>query len=216
MKINILPLGMAALIGLSACAGMSETQRNAGMGALGGAVGGALIGKATGSDKVGRDAAIGAGLGALGGYVWSQRMEAQRQAMSQATSGTGVEVTRTSDDQLKLEIPSDISFDVGRSEIKPDMRPILNRFAQTLKDNPGATIRIVGHTDSTGEDSVNRPLSLGRAMSARDFLVDRGVAAARIGVAGRGEQEPIASNATESGRAKNRRIEIFVGEPGGA
>ncbi len=216
MKIKILPLGMAALVGLSACAGMSETQRNAGMGALGGAVGGALIGKATGSDKVGRDAAIGAGLGALGGYVWSQRMEAQRQAMSQATSGTGVEVTRTSDDQLKLEIPSDISFDVGRSEIKPDMRPILNRFAQTLKDNPGATIRIVGHTDSTGEDSVNRPLSLGRAMSARDFLVDRGVAAARIGVAGRGEQEPVASNATEAGRAKNRRIEIFVGEPGGA
>ena len=216
MKIKILPLGMAALIGLSACAGMSETQRNAGMGALGGAVGGALIGKATGSDKVGRDAAIGAGLGALGGYVWSQRMEAQRQAMSQATSGTGVEVTRTADDQLKLEIPSDISFDVGRSEIKPDMRPILTRFAQTLKDNPGATIRIVGHTDSTGEDSVNRPLSLGRAMSARDFLVDRGVAAARIGVAGRGEQEPIASNTTEAGRARNRRIEIFVGEPGGA
>ena len=216
MKIKILPLGMAALVGLSACAGMSETQRNAGVGALGGAVGGALIGKATGSDKVGRDTAIGAGLGALGGYVWSQRMEAQRQAMSQATSGTGVEVSRTSDDQLKLEIPSDISFDVGRSEIKPDMRPILTRFAQTLKDNSGATIRIVGHTDSTGEDSVNRPLSLGRATSARDFLVDRGVSAERIRVAGRAELEPVASNATEAGRARNRRIEIFVGEPGGA
>ena len=185
MKINLFPLGMAALIGLSACASMSETQRNA-------------------------------GVGALGGYVWSQRMEAQRQAMSQATSGTGVEVSRTSDDQLKLEIPSDISFDVGRSEIKPDMRPILTRFAQTLKDNSGATIRIVGHTDSTGEDSVNRPLSLGRATSARDFLVDRGVSAERIRVAGRAELEPVASNATEAGRARNRRIEIFVGEPGGA
>ena len=193
---------------------MTDTQRNAGLGAVGGAVGGALIGKATGSDKVGRDAAIGAGLGALGGYVWSQRMEAQRQAMSQATAGTGVEISRTADDQLKLEIPSDISFDVGRSDIKPDMRPILARFAQTLKDNPATAIRIVGHTDSTGGEAVNRPLSLDRAMSARDFLVDRGVAASRVGVTGRGEQEPIASNATEAGRAKNRRIEIFVGEPG--
>ena len=69
-------------------------------------------------------------------------------------------------------------------------------------------------TDSTGGEAVNRPLSLDRAMSARDFLVDRGVAASRVGVTGRGEQEPIASNATEAGRAKNRRIEIFVGEPG--
>ena len=214
MQHRILPLALALVLGLGACTTMTDTQRNAGLGAVGGAVGGALIGKATGSDKVGRDAAIGAGLGALGGYVWSQRMEAQRQAMSQATAGTGVEISRTADDQLKLEIPSDISFDVGRSDIKPDMRPILARFAQTLKDNPATAIRIVGHTDSTGGEAVNRPLSLDRAMSARDFLVDRGVAASRVGVTGRGEQEPIASNATEAGRAKNRRIEIFVGEPG--
>ncbi|GLT22930.1 MULTISPECIES: OmpA family protein [Zoogloea] len=214
MKHRTLPLALALVLGLGACTTMTDTQRNAGLGAVGGAVGGALIGKATGSDKVGRDAAIGAGLGALGGYVWSQRMEAQRQAMSQATAGTGVEISRTADDQLKLEIPSDISFDVGRSDIKPDMRPILARFAQTLKDNPATAIRIVGHTDSTGGEAVNRPLSLDRAMSARDFLVDRGVAASRVGVTGRGEQEPIASNATEAGRAKNRRIEIFVGEPG--
>lgn len=214
MQHRTLPLALALVLGLGACTTMTDTQRNAGLGAVGGAVGGALIGKATGSDKVGRDAAIGAGLGALGGYVWSQRMEAQRQAMSQATAGTGVEISRTADDQLKLEIPSDISFDVGRSDIKPDMRPILARFAQTLKDNPATAIRIVGHTDSTGGEAVNRPLSLDRAMSARDFLVDRGVAASRVGVTGRGEQEPIASNATEAGRAKNRRIEIFVGEPG--
>lgn len=214
MKQRSLPLALALVVSLSACTTMTDTQRNAGLGALGGAVGGAVIGKATGSDKVGRDAAIGAGIGALGGYVWSQRMEAQRQAMSQATAGSGVEISRTADDQLKLEIPSDISFDVGHSEIKPDMRPILNRFAQTLKDNPATTVRIVGHTDSTGGDVVNRPLSMDRAMSARDYLVDRGVATARIGVAGRGAQEPVASNATEAGRAKNRRIEIFVGEAG--
>lgn len=207
---------VAALVALTlgACTTVTDTQRNAGIGALGGAVGGAVIGKATGSDKVGRDAAIGAGLGALGGYIWTQRMEAQRQAMNQAVAGTGVEVSRTGDNQLKLEIPSDISFDVGRADIKPEMRPVLTRFAETLKENPATTVKIVGHTDSSGNDSVNDPLSLSRALSARDFLTDRGVAFARIGVAGRGSREPIASNATEAGRAKNRRIEIFVGEPG--
>lgn len=207
---------VAALVALTlgACTTVTDTQRNAGIGALGGAVGGAVIGKATGSDKVGRDAAIGAGLGALGGYIWTQRMEAQRQAMNQAVAGTGVEVSRTGDNQLKLEIPSDISFDVGRADIKPEMRPVLTRFAETLKENPATTVKIVGHTDSSGNDSVNDPLSLSRALSARDFLTDRGVPVARIGVAGRGSREPIASNATEAGRAKNRRIEIFVGEPG--
>lgn len=199
---------------LGACTTMTDTQRNAGLGALGGAVGGAAIGKVTGSDKVGRDAAIGAGLGALGGYIWTQRMEAQRQAMNQAVAGTGVAVSRTGDNQLKLEIPSDISFDVGRADIKPEMRPVLTRFAETLKDNPATTVKIVGHTDSAGNDSVNDPLSLSRAMSARDFLTDRGVAASRVAVAGRGSREPIASNATEAGRAHNRRIEILVGEPG--
>ena len=180
-------------------------------GALGGAVGGALIGKATGSDKVGRDAAIGAGLGALGGYVVAAH-GGTAPGHEPGHLGTGVEVTRTSDDQLKLEIPSDISFDVGRRRSSRTCAPSSPVSPRPLKDNPGATIRIVGHTDSTGEDSVNRPLSLGRAMSARDFLVDRGVAA-RIGVAGRGEQEPVASNATEAGRAKTA-VSRFRGRTG--
>ncbi len=214
MKPQIFAASIALLFGLGACTTMSDTQRNAGVGALGGAVGGALIGKATGSNKVGRDAAIGAGLGAIGGYVWSQHMEAQQKALGELSSGTGVVVSRTADDQLKLDIPSDISFDVGRSEIKPEMRPILARFAQTLKDNPATAIRIIGHTDSTGAEGVNKPLSLARAISARDFLVDRGVSVGRVGVAGKGEEEPVASNATDAGRSKNRRIEIFVGEPG--
>ncbi|MDD3352027.1 OmpA family protein [Zoogloea sp.] len=207
-----LPLTLSAVLTLSACANMTETQRNAGLGALGGAVGGAIIGKATGSNAMGRDAAIGAGLGALGGYVWSQRMEAQRQAMAQATEGTGVDVTRTADNQLKLEIPSDISFDVGKANIKAEMRPILSRFAQTLKDNPATHVRIVGHTDSTGSDAINNPLSTQRATSARDFLTDRGVAETRITIAGRGAREPVADNSTDAGRARNRRIEIFVAE----
>ncbi|MCB1917462.1 MAG: OmpA family protein [Rhodocyclaceae bacterium] len=212
---NRIAVAVSITAALGACANMSESQRNAGLGAVGGAVGGAVIGSATGSEKVGRDAAIGAGVGALGAYIWSQRMEAQRQAMADAAAGSGVDVSRTEDNQLKLDIPSDVSFDVGKAAIKPEMRPILSRFAETLHQNPSTTVRIIGHTDSTGSDGVNDPLSARRAASARDFLVDRGVDAGRIAIAGRGSRQPVASNETAQGRAQNRRVEIYVGESAG-
>jgi outer membrane protein OmpA-like peptidoglycan-associated protein len=140
-------------------------------------------------------------------------MEAQKQAMEQATKGTGVQVSQTGDNRLKLDIPSDISFDTNRSDIKPDFRPILDRFATTLNENPATTVTIVGHTDSTGGDSVNQPLSVDRAAHTRDYLASRGVAPTRVVVEGRGAREPIASNDDNAGRARNRRVEIFVAEP---
>ncbi|MBS0311022.1 MAG: OmpA family protein, partial [Proteobacteria bacterium] len=133
-------------------------------------------------------------------------------AMEQATAGTGVGVSQTADNRLKLDIPSDISFDSGKYAIKPNMRPILDRFATTLNQNPVTTVTIIGHTDSTGSDAVNNPLSVNRAASVRDYLTARGVSASRIGVDGRGSREPVADNSTASGRAMNRRVEIFVAE----
>ena len=160
----------------------------------------------------GKSAAIGAGLGALGGYIWSNQMAQKKAAMEQATVGTGVGVTQTSDNQLKLNIPSDISFDTGRSEIKYNLRPVLDQFAQGLSNQPNTEIRIVGHTDSTGSDAINNPLSFERAASARDYLASRGVDSRRIQIDGRGSREPIANNGSDAGRAANRRIEIFLAE----
>lgn len=201
---------------LSGCAEMTETQRTTGTGAAIGAVAGGLIGAATAGGHKGKSAAtgaaIGAALGAGGGYLWSQRMQEQKAAMEQAAQGSGVSVTQTADNQLKLEIPSDISFDSGRYDIKPQMRPVLDRFATTLNQNPVTTVRIVGHTDSHGTDAVNNPLSVNRAGATRDYLVMRGVAMNRISIDGRGSHEPIADNSTPTGRARNRRVEIFVAE----
>jgi outer membrane protein OmpA-like peptidoglycan-associated protein len=123
-----------------------------------------------------------------------------------------VQVTQTPDNQLKLDVPSDVSFDVGRADIKPDFAPILDRFAQTLNDNKATKVRIIGHTDSTGSDAINNPLSVNRAASTRDYLTARGVSSQRIAIDGRGSQQPIADNGTEAGRARNRRVEIFVAE----
>ena len=208
----ILGVATAALF-ISGCADMNltDTQRRTATGAGVGALAGAVLGTATGG-KAGTGAVLGAGVGALGTYIWSQNMEKQKREMEQATQGTGIGVTQTADNQLKLDIPSDISFDTGRSDIKGNFAPVLDRFAAGLRDNQNTDVRIVGHTDNTGSDAINNPLSLDRANSTRNYLTSRGVSGSRIQVEGRGSYQPIASNNTADGRSRNRRVEIFVGE----
>lgn len=209
-----LVVAVATAVALAGCANLSEEQKSGtARGAMIGAAAGAVLGAVTDGGKGAvRGAAIGAGAGALGGYVWSSRMEQQKREMEAATAGTGVEVTQTADNRLKLEIPSDISFDVNRADIKPNFRVVLDTFAAGLNRNPGARVTVVGHTDSTGSDAINNPLSVNRAAAVRDYLTTRGVAAGRIAIDGRGAREPVASNDTAEGRARNRRVEIFVAE----
>jgi outer membrane protein OmpA-like peptidoglycan-associated protein len=198
---------------LSGCANMADNKAaSTGVGAGAGALLGAVISNSTGGKHTARDAAIGAAVGGLGGYMWSSHMQKQKAEMEAATAGTGIAVTQTADNQLKLEVPSDVSFDTGRADIKPNLAPVLDRFAQTLNANPVTTIRVIGHTDSRGSDAINNPLSINRAASVRDYLSARGVRASRVAIDGRGSHEPIADNASDAGRARNRRVEIFVGE----
>jgi len=207
-------VAVAGAIAATGCANMDQTQQGTAKGAALGAIAGALIGNATGGDNTVRGAAIGAAAGAIAGNLWSKRMQEQQAAMEQATAGTPVEVTRTDDNQLKLNIPSDISFDRNSATLKPELRSVLDTFAQGLTRNgSGMVVRIVGHTDSTGTDAINNPLSLQRAESVKNYLNDRGVPASRIETVGRGSREPIASNATAAGQAKNRRVEIFLRDP---
>ncbi len=212
--ITTLAAASLAVAGLSGCANMSETQQGTAKGAGIGAIAGAVLGGVTGGSRGAvAGAALGGAVGAGGGYIWSKRMQDQKAAMEQATAGTGVAVSQTADNRLKLDIPSDVSFDVGRSAIKSNFAPVLNHFATSLNQNPVTTVTIIGHTDSTGTDAINNPLSFDRANATRDYLASRGVAFQRIATDGRGSREPIASNATAAGRDQNRRVEIYVAEP---
>jgi len=207
----LLALLSAAALVTAGCADMnmgtmSPTAKSTAIGAGVGALAGAAIGGDT------RGAAIGGLVGAAGGYVWSRHMQEKKLAMERATMGSGVQVSQTPDNQLKLNIPSDISFDTGRADIKPNLRPILDQFASGLSAQPNTEVRIIGHTDNTGSDAVNDPLSVQRAQAARNYLAARGVDPNRVVIAGRGEREPIADNSTDAGRARNRRVEIFLGE----
>ena len=202
----------AAAVLISGCANMSEREQGTAKGAGIGAVAGAVLSSVTGGNA-GTGAVIGGALGAVGGNLWSKRMEDRRTAMERATRGTGVEVSRTADNKLKLNVPNDVSFSTNSAAIKPELRGVLDPFASSLHDDPNARIEIIGHTDSTGSEAVNNPLSEERAQSVRDYLAARGVAASRIQTAGRGEREPVADNGTDAGRARNRRVEIFLREP---
>jgi outer membrane protein OmpA-like peptidoglycan-associated protein len=200
----------AAAVALAGCGNMSERQRGTAQGAGIGAIAGAVIGTATGG-KAGKSAAIGAAIGAVGGNLWSKRMQDKQRAMEKATAGTGIEVEKTADNQLKVNVPSDLSFATGRADLNPSLRPVLDQFAQGLDGT--VHVRIVGHTDSTGNDAINDPLSLARARTVQGYLEDRGLPASRLEVAGRGSREPVADNGSDAGRAKNRRVEIFLREP---
>ena len=200
---------------LGGCASMSESQQSTAkgtaMGTGAGAAVGAIIGAIAGDPALG--AGIGAGVGAVGGYIWSNRMEEQKKKMEAATEGTKGSATQTADNQFKVNVPSDISFDTGQSTIKPEMHPVLDSLAAGLKSNSNSQATIIGYTDDTGNDSINNPLSVNRAASTRAYLVSQGIAFNRISIDGRGASEPVAANTSPENRAKNRRVEIFVKEP---
>ncbi|MDE2120431.1 MAG: OmpA family protein, partial [Betaproteobacteria bacterium] len=137
-----------------------------------------------------------------------------KQQMQQASAGTGVQVSQTADNRLKIGVPADAGFSTGSATLNPRMDPVLDQLAQGLVANPGETVQVLGFTDSTGSDAVNYPLSQNRAQTVKNFLVSRGVAEQRISVQGLGPTQPVASNATAQGRAMNRRVEIYVAQPG--
>lgn len=207
-------LAVVSALAIGGCANMSETQRDSAKGAGIGAAAGVVLGGLTGGSKgAAQGAVLGAGAGALGGYIWSNRMQEQKKQMEAATAGTGIGVSQTADNRLKLDVPADAGFASGRATLSPTLVNVLGQFATTLQQNPATHVGIIGHTDNTGSDAINNPLSFERANATRDYLVARGVAATRITTDGRGSREPVADNSTPQGRAMNRRVEIYVAEP---
>ena len=192
--------------------GATSAATGAGIGAVGGALIGAL---ASGGHARGTiiGALGGAAAGGLGGYLWNQHLQAQKQQLQQSAQGTGVQVTQTADNRLKVNIPADAGFDTGSATLNPRINPILDQLASGIQQNPSETVQIVGYTDSTGSSNINYPLSDHRAESVQSYLASRGVSGQRITTQGMGPQNPVASNATAAGRAANRRVEIYVAFP---
>ncbi|MEH3107985.1 MAG: OmpA family protein [Sphingomonas fennica] len=212
-RITGLAAAAALMATTAACTTDPDTgQRRvsrAGLGAGVGAAGGALLGTLVGGRRSRTEAIVGAGIGALAGAGVGAYMDKQERDLRAKTAGTGVEVERQGDDLL-LKIPSGITFDTNSYAIQPGFRPTLDQVATTLKDYPQTYIDVYGHTDSTGSDAINLPLSRNRAQAVADYLGVQGVQRARIGTQGFGSSQPVATNDTADGRAQNRRVEIKI------
>lgn len=208
---------VAALLGATACTTTdpyrSAPQRNnTATGAIAGALGGAVLGYLTNTssgEQGRRNALIGAGVGALGGAAVGQYMDRQQRALEAELSGSGVGVARQGDN-LVLRMPSDVTFATNQSNIDPRFDATLGDVASVLRQYDQSIVDVVGHTDSSGGDAINQPLSERRAVSVADALIRNGVQRERLYVAGVSSRNPITSNDTPAGRAQNRRVEILI------
>jgi outer membrane protein OmpA-like peptidoglycan-associated protein len=183
----------------------NRTQR----GALIGAAIGAAAGLLSGDDAVERRqrALVGAGVGALAGGAVGAYQDRQEAELRRTTAGTGVDVTRDGD-VIKLNLPDGVTFDTNSAVLKSQFHPALNNIAGTLREYNQTIVEVSGHTDSTGGDAINQPLSLRRAQSVSNYLMGQGVMRERFEILGMSSRYPVASNATVEGRALNRRVEI--------
>jgi outer membrane protein OmpA-like peptidoglycan-associated protein len=187
---------------------LSKTAIGAGTGAALGAGAGALLG-ATTSVKTRKAALIGAGLGALAGGGVGLYMDNQEAKLRQRLQGTGVSVTRNGD-QIILNMPSNITFGTDQDAIRPNFYETLNSVAIVLQEFDQTLVDVTGHTDSDGAADYNMDLSRRRAASVAQYLVSQQLNPNRFSVDGLGESQPIASNASASGKAQNRRVEIQI------
>lgn len=203
----------ALLLTTAACTTDPETGNRqiskAAIGGIGGALGGYLLGDLVGGRRDRTEKILGAGIGAVAGAGIGAYMDEQERKLRAQTAGSGVDVIRQGDD-LVLRMPSGITFAFNDAAVQPQFQPTLNEVASVLAQYPKTYIDVYGHTDSDGSDAYNQALSERRAQSVAGYLTSHGVQSARIATRGFGETQPIATNATEEGKAANRRVEIKV------
>jgi outer membrane protein OmpA-like peptidoglycan-associated protein len=188
--------------------GERETNRT-GTGAIIGAIVGAGAGTLAGGDDR-RNAMIGAGIGALAGAAIGNYMDRTYLNLRERLSGTGVGVERVSQSQIRLIFPADLTFDFNRDSVKGQFIGTLQQTGNVLRDYEQTTIDVYGHADSVGSDAYNQDLSERRAMNVASVLMQGGVIRQRLVAQGYGESRPIADNASDTGRARNRRVEVYI------
>jgi len=201
-----LATALVTLLAAGACQSLNtKKEQGAVIGATGGAVVGGVIGHATGSPA--RGAIIGAAVGGAAGAIIGHQMDQKAKEIQQTVAGA--EVTRVGEG-LVVTFASGLLFDFDSDRLRAESKTNLDNLAKSLSDFGDSKLLLVGHTDDVGTDSYNLDLSRRRAAAVADYLISRGVPAARIATSGRGEAEPVAPNDTDSDRQKNRRVEVAI------
>jgi len=184
-----------------------KTKKGAAIGGIAGAVVGAVIGNNRGHHSSKRGAVVGAVAGTAAGAIVGHMIDKQEKELRQIE---GVNVQRTADDELNVTVNNEVLFDVNSSALRSASKTALREMADVFDRYPDTTIRVEGHTDSTGSASYNESLSERRAASVKSYLSNLGVSNSRLRAIGYGESQPRATNNTASGRQLNRRVEIHI------
>ena len=206
-KLRLMILALCAGLVMVGC---NNTGKGAAIGGAGGAVLGAIVGKLAGNTAVGAavGATVGAGTGALIGRHMD-KVKAQAQAVQNAqvesvTDANGLQA-------VKVTFDSGILFATNKSDLQASAKTSLAKFATVLKQNTDCDVAIFGHTDNTGSDAINNPLSVKRAQAVQSYLLSQGVSASQIrSVEGQGSTNPVADNSTAAGLQQNRRVEVYM------
>jgi outer membrane protein OmpA-like peptidoglycan-associated protein len=188
----------------------TRTEKGAVIGALGGAVVGAMAYKKN-RTKGAVVGAIGGGLGgaAVGSYMDSQRRDLEKNLAQEIQAGQA-RVEKVSDQVVLITMTNQTAFDTDSANIKPGFHSTMDKVAGVVVRYGKTTLTVVGHTDNVGSNDYNQKLSERRALSVAQYLEARRVNGLRLATAGKGEAQPVASNASEAGRQANRRVEIYV------
>ena len=203
-------LVITAVVGalaLSGCQNMEYDKAAIGTG-IGALIGAGIAYSNADKDKMGQAAAIGAVVGAGAGALLDQKEKRLRQELA----GSGVDVNRNPDGSINMVMPS-VTFATNSATIQPRFQSALNDVASVLREgNTAGQLALVihGHTDNTGNDSINIPLSQNRANSVLNYLSSQGISSSRMSARGYGSTSPIANNSSAAGREQNRRVEITV------
>jgi outer membrane protein OmpA-like peptidoglycan-associated protein len=210
---------LAVCVAISGCtsdgsASGTRSMTNMETGAMVGAVGGAVVGAVAYKKNRTKGAIIGAvggGLagGAVGAYMDSQKKDLQRNLAKEIKAGQ-VQVQKLPNDVVRITMTNQTAFDVNSTAIKPGFDSTMDKLADVVIRYGKTTLTIVGHTDNSGAADYNQKLSEGRALSVARYLESKDVNSLRVATSGKGETQPVASNASESGRQANRRVEIYV------
>ena len=191
---------------LSGC-GLSNTAKGAGIGAGAGAIIGAGVGRVAGNTALG--AIIGGVVGGTAGTLIGKKMDKQKKELEEQVKNAKIESVNEGQ-AIRVTFDSGILFATNSSTLSSTSQNSLRSFAANLKANSQTDMLIIGHTDNTGSDRINDPLSLNRASSVRSFLSAQGVDSSRMRVDGKGSHEPVADNSPASGRKENRRVEVYI------
>lgn len=204
-------VSVVSVLGLSACVDpatrIQDPNYRAQNGALIGAVAGAGLGSIIGHDT--NSALVGAAVGGLAGGLIGNNLDRQAADMRNVIGNPNVTVTNMGG-YLLVNLPDDVLFATGSATLRPDLQGEIRSIASNLLSYPRSNIEVVGHTDNVGAPAMNMDLSQRRAYSVANILVGAGVPPGRISTYGMGEDRPVASNETASGRAQNRRVEIII------